>query len=44
MPARGNERRGIMAATVTASLDVMGGDEGADMVMPGADIALDPPP
>ena len=29
-----------MAATVTASLDVMGGDKGAEVVLPGADIAL----
>jgi glycerol-3-phosphate acyltransferase PlsX len=29
-----------MAATVTASLDVMGGDKGADVVLPGAEIAL----
>jgi len=29
-----------MAATVTASLDVMGGDKGAEMVLPGAEIAL----
>src|SRR3990172_5532224 len=29
-----------MAATVTASLDVRGGDKGAEVVLPGADIAL----
>ncbi|MEX0852045.1 MAG: phosphate acyltransferase PlsX [Bauldia sp.] len=29
-----------MVATVTASLDVMGGDKGAEVVLPGADIAL----
>jgi glycerol-3-phosphate acyltransferase PlsX len=29
-----------MAATVTASLDVMGGDRGAEVVVPGADIVL----
>ncbi len=29
-----------MAATVTASLDVMGGDKGADIVIPGAELAL----
>jgi glycerol-3-phosphate acyltransferase PlsX len=29
-----------MAETVTTSLDVMGGDEGPDLVIPGADIAL----
>jgi glycerol-3-phosphate acyltransferase PlsX len=29
-----------MAATVTTSLDVMGGDEGPGMVIPGAEIAL----
>jgi len=29
-----------MAATVTASLDVMGGDKGASVVLPGAEIAL----
>ena len=29
-----------MAATVTASLDVMGGDDGVNLVIPGADIAL----
>jgi glycerol-3-phosphate acyltransferase PlsX len=29
-----------MAATVTASLDVMGGDKGAEVVLPGAEIAL----
>jgi len=29
-----------MAATVTASLDVMGGDRGPEVVLPGADIAL----
>jgi len=29
-----------MAATVTASLDVMGGDKGAEVVLPGAAIAL----
>ena len=29
-----------MAAIITASLDVMGGDEGAAVVIPGADIAL----
>ena len=29
-----------MAATVTASLDVMGGDKGADVVLPGAALAL----
>jgi glycerol-3-phosphate acyltransferase PlsX len=29
-----------MAATVTTSLDVMGGDKGADIVLPGAEIAL----
>ena len=29
-----------MAATVTASLDVMGGDKGADIVLPGAEMAL----
>jgi glycerol-3-phosphate acyltransferase PlsX len=29
-----------MAATVTASLDVMGGDRGAEVVLPGAAIAL----
>ncbi len=29
-----------MAATVTASLDVMGGDRGAEVVLPGAEIAL----
>ena len=29
-----------MAATITASLDVMGGDEGVNLVIPGADIAL----
>jgi glycerol-3-phosphate acyltransferase PlsX len=28
-------------ATVTAALDVMGGDKGADVVVPGADIVLD---
>ena len=30
-----------MAATVTASLDVMGGDDGANLVIPGAEIALE---
>ena len=29
-----------MAATITASLDVMGGDKGAEVVLPGADLAL----
>jgi glycerol-3-phosphate acyltransferase PlsX len=29
-----------MAATVTASLDVMGGDKGAEIVLPGASLAL----
>ena len=29
-----------MAETVTTSLDVMGGDDGANLVIPGADIAL----
>src|SRR5262245_386093 len=29
-----------MAATVTTSLDVMGGDMGAEVVIPGAEIAL----
>jgi phosphate acyltransferase len=29
-----------MAATVTASLDVMGGDKGAGIVIPGAELAL----
>jgi glycerol-3-phosphate acyltransferase PlsX len=29
-----------MAAVVTAALDVMGGDKGAEMVIPGAEIAL----
>ena len=29
-----------MAATITASLDVMGGDKGADVVIPGADLVL----
>jgi glycerol-3-phosphate acyltransferase PlsX len=29
-----------MAATVTTSLDVMGGDKGAEMVLPGAELAL----
>ncbi len=29
-----------MAGTVTASLDVMGGDKGAEVVLPGADLAL----
>lgn len=29
-----------MAVTVTASLDVMGGDKGAEVVLPGAEIAL----
>jgi glycerol-3-phosphate acyltransferase PlsX len=29
-----------MAATVTASLDVMGGDKGAEVVLPGASLAL----
>ncbi len=29
-----------MAATVTTALDVMGGDEGAELVIPGAEIAL----
>ena len=29
-----------MAATVTASLDVMGGDKGAEVVLPGAAVAL----
>jgi glycerol-3-phosphate acyltransferase PlsX len=29
-----------MAATVTTSLDVMGGDEGPTVVLPGADLAL----
>jgi glycerol-3-phosphate acyltransferase PlsX len=29
-----------MAATVTASLDVMGGDKGAEIVLPGAALAL----
>ena len=29
-----------MASTITASLDVMGGDRGAEVVIPGADIAL----
>src|SRR5262245_4232137 len=29
-----------MAATVTASLDVMGGDDGVNLVIPGAEIAL----
>ncbi len=29
-----------MAATVTASLDVMGGDKGAEVVLPGADLVL----
>jgi glycerol-3-phosphate acyltransferase PlsX len=29
-----------MAVTVTASLDVMGGDKGAEVVVPGAEIAL----
>jgi glycerol-3-phosphate acyltransferase PlsX len=29
-----------MTATVTASLDVMGGDRGAEVVLPGAAIAL----
>jgi glycerol-3-phosphate acyltransferase PlsX len=29
-----------MAATVTASLDVMGGDKGAAVVLPGAELAL----
>jgi glycerol-3-phosphate acyltransferase PlsX len=29
-----------MAGTVTASLDVMGGDKGAEVVLPGADLVL----
>ena len=29
-----------MAATITASLDVMGGDKGAEVVIPGADLVL----
>ena len=29
-----------MAATITASLDVMGGDRGAEIVVPGADVVL----
>jgi hypothetical protein len=29
-----------MAATITASLDVMGGDKGAEVVLPGADLRL----
>src|SRR3954471_2845840 len=29
-----------MAAIVTAALDAMGGDKGADVVIPGADIVL----
>jgi len=29
-----------MAGTITASLDVMGGDKGAEVVLPGADLVL----
>ena len=34
------QRRGSMAGTITASLDAMGGDKGAEVVLPGADLAL----
>jgi glycerol-3-phosphate acyltransferase PlsX len=37
---RTQQRRGSMAGTITASLDVMGGDKGAEVVLPGADLAL----
>ncbi len=37
----GTDQRGdLMAATVTASLDVMGGDRGPEVVLPGAELAL----